>query len=290
MKHLLKERPKILYRGKSRYQNIMLLEAKDVRLYLDRQLQFSSLDERIYHEALVHPAMSMTPYRSHVLILGGGDGFAVREVLKYKDVKSIDLVELDPRMIQIAKKKPVSVLNGRSLFDKRVKIHLTDARKFISASRKTGSKRYNVIIMDFPDPSDQALSKLYTREFLGRIVKLLAPGGKLVIQSNSTEDKPSVYWSIYHTLRSLKMHTKSYAVYVPSFGDWGFQLASAAYFNPSKFKPIVPNRTLPRNFSSLFKLPKELLLERNRVKPNSLKKLRLFKYWHRDQNSDLSHL
>jgi spermidine synthase len=282
LKHLLKERPVILYRGTSRYQNILLLEARDVRLYLDRQLQFSSLDERIYHEALVHPAMSMTPRRSHVLILGGGDGFAVREALKYKDVKSVDLVELDPRMIQIARSRPVSVLNGRALFDKRVKIHLMDARKFLPASRPPGSKRYNVVILDFPDPSDRALSKLYSKEFLGRIAQSLAPGGKLVVQSNSTEDKPSVYWSIYHTLRSLGMQTKSYSVYVPSFGDWGFQLASYSAFNPGRCKPLVPNRTLPRSFSALFRLPKELLRKKGGAKPNTLTKLRLFKYWRKE--------
>lgn len=283
LKHLLKERPKILYRGKSRYQNIILLEAKDIRLYLDKQLQFSSIDERIYHEALVHPAMIMTPNRRNVLILGGGDGFAVREVLKYNDVKSVDLVELDPKMVHMAKRKPVSALNNRSLFDKRVKIYPMDARKFFPAASKPGSKSYNVIILDFPDPSDKGLSKLYSKEFFQRITKALAPGGMIVIQSNSTEDKPSVYWSIYHTLKSIGMITKSYAVYVPSFGDWGFQIASYRKFTPGKYKVIVPNKTLPKNLSSLFKLEGEVLAEKNKVKANSLKNLRLFKYYHRDQ-------
>ncbi|WP_411829453.1 spermine/spermidine synthase domain-containing protein [Paenibacillus alginolyticus] len=93
-----------------------MLEAKDVRMYLDKQLQFSSLDERFYHEALVHPAMTMSPSRRNVLILGGGDGFAAREVLKYKDVKSVDLVELDPKINKIAKRKTISRLNDRSLY------------------------------------------------------------------------------------------------------------------------------------------------------------------------------
>ncbi|WP_372661794.1 spermidine synthase [Cohnella sp.] len=282
LKHLLKEKPKIIYQGKSRYQKIILLEAKDVRLYLDKQLQFSSLDERIYHEALVHPAMIMTTNRRNVLILGGGDGFAVREVLKYHDVKSVDLVELDPKIVQIAKRKPISTLNNRSLFDKRVKIHEKDARTFFPLTSKPGSKSYNVIILDFPDPSDKGLSKLYSKEFFRRIVKTLAPSGMIVIQSNSTEDKPSVYWSIYHTLKSIGMFTKSYAVYVPSFGDWGFQIASFRKFLPGKYKDVVPNKTLPKNLSSLFRLPREVLLEKNNVKPNSLKNLRLFKYFHRD--------
>ena len=130
LKHLLQRKPKIMYKGKSRFQNIVLLEAKDIRMYLDKQLQFSSLDERFYHEALVLPAMTMSPSRRNVLILGGGDGFAVREVLKYKDVKTVDLVELDPKIINMAKRKPISTLNDRSLFDKRVKVYQQDARSF----------------------------------------------------------------------------------------------------------------------------------------------------------------
>jgi spermidine synthase len=279
LRHLLQRKPKIVFKGKSRFQNIVLLEAKDVRMYLDKQLQFSSLDERFYHEALVHPAMTMSPSRRNVLILGGGDGFAVREVLKYKDVKTVDLVELDPKMIQIAKRKPISVLNNRSLFDKRVKVHLKDARAFFPTT-----KSYNVIIVDFPDPSDKVLSKLYTKEFYKRLLKSLAPGGIIVVQSNSTEDVPRVYWSIHHTLKSIGLNTKSYYVYVPSFGDWGFQIASFKKLNPSKKVP-VPNQTLPKNLSTLFKLPKEVLEEKNSALPNSLKNLRLYKYYHSDQKS-----
>lgn len=288
LKHLLQRKPKILYRGKSRYQNIVLLEAKDIRLYLDKQLQFSSLDERFYHEALVLPAMTMSPSRRNVLILGGGDGFAVREVLKYRDVKSVDLVELDPKMIQIAKRKPMSLLNKRSLYDKRVNIYQKDARSFFPLNPKPNAKSYNVIIVDFPDPSDKVISKLYTKEFFRRVVKSLAPGGIIVIQSNSTEDMPRVYWSIYHTLKSVGMVTKSYYVYVPSFGDWGFQIASFRKLIPGKKKVTVPNLTLPKNLSTLFKLPKEVRAEKNRALPNSLRKLRLFKYYHSDQKSAYS--
>jgi spermidine synthase len=288
LKHLLQRRPKILYRGKSRYQNIVLLEAKDVRLYLDKQLQFSSLDERFYHEALVLPAMTMSPNRRNVLILGGGDGFAVREVLKYRDVKSVDLVELDPKMIQIAKRKPMSQLNNRSLYDKRVKIYQKDARTFFPLNPKLNSKSYNVIIVDFPDPSDKVISKLYTKEFFRRVVKSLAPGGIIVIQSNSTEDMPRVYWSIYHTLKSVGMVTKSYYAYVPSFGDWGFQIASFRKMIPGKKKVTVPNLTLPKNLSTLFKLPKEVLKEKNSALPNSSRKLRLYKYYLSDQQGAYS--
>lgn len=282
LKHLLQRKPKIIYKGKSRFQNIVLLEAKDVRMYLDKQLQFSSLDERFYHEALVHPAMTMSPSRRNVLILGGGDGFAVREVLKYKDVKTVDLVELDPKIIKMAKSKPISTLNHRSLFDKRVRVHPMDAKLFFPTS-----KSYQVIIIDFPDPSDRVISKLYTKEFFQCVVKSLAPGGIVVIQSNSTEDMPRVYWSIHHTLKSIGMKTKSYFVYVPSFGDWGFQIASFKNFIPGRKKVPVPNQTLPKNLSTLFKLPTEVLEYRNQALPNSLKNLRLFKYYHADQKESV---
>ena len=282
LKHLMQRKPKIIYKGKSRFQNIVLLEARDVRMYLDKQLQFSSLDERFYHEALVHPAMTMSPSRRNVLVLGGGDGFAVREVLKYKDVETVDLVELDPKIIQIAKRKPISTLNHRSLFNKRVKVHQMDAKLFFPTS-----KSYHVIIVDFPDPSDRVISKLYTKEFFQRVVKSLAPGGIIVIQSNSTEDMPRVYWSIHHTLKSIGMKTKSYYVYVPSFGDWGFQIASFKNFIPGRKKVPVPNQTLPKNLSTLFKLPAEYLESRTDALPNSLKNLRLFKYYHLDQKESV---
>jgi spermidine synthase len=283
LKHLLQRKPKIFYKGKSRYQNIVLLETKDVRLYLDNQLQFSSVDERFYHEALVHPGMTMSPSRRNILILGGGDGLAVREVLKYKDVEKVDLVELDPAIIKIAKRKPVSLLNKRSLFDKRVKVHQQDARIFLAS--KANSKSYNVIIVDFPDPSDKVLSKLYTKEFFQRIAKLLTPDGIIVIQSSSTEDMPRVYWSIYHTLKSAGMFTKSYFAYVPSFGDWGFQIASFKPLFPGRKKVWVQSQTLPKNLSTLFKLPEEVLEEKNYASANSLKNLRLYKYYHSDQKS-----
>jgi spermidine synthase len=275
LKHLLQRKPKILYRGKSRYQNIVLLEAKDIRLYLDKQLQFSSLDERFYHEALVHPAMTISPKHSNVLILGGGDGFALREVLKYKDVKSVDLVELDPKMITLARRKPISILNQRSLFDRRVKVHKKDARDFM----KLKLKAYNVIIVDFPDPSNKVISKLYTKEFFQTVMKKLAPDGIIVCQSHSPEDSPLVYWSIYHTLKSVGMHTKSYQVYVPSFGDWGFNIASLKKLTLSGKKVSVPTQTLPRNLATLFRIPKEVLEDKYDAKPNTLKNLRLYKYY-----------
>ncbi|WP_248926698.1 methyltransferase [Paenibacillus hamazuiensis] len=278
LKQLWLRKPKVLYNGRSRYQKITLLEAKDVRLYLDKQLQFSSLDERFYHEALVHPAMTLSSGRGNVLILGGGDGFAVREVLKYRDVRSVDLVELDPKIIRLAKSKPLSSLNKRSLYDRRVKVHIKDARRFFPTA-----KSYDVIIIDFPDPSDKAISKLYTKEFLQRAAKSLAKGGVMVIQSNSTEDMPRVYWSIYHTLRSIGMNAKSYYVYVPSFGDWGFQIASFSKLNLSGKKVHVPTETLPKKLSALFKLPSDVTSEKYEAKPNSLKNLRLFKYYRRDQ-------
>ncbi|XEC93222.1 fused MFS/spermidine synthase [Paenibacillus tarimensis] len=281
LKHLLQRKPKILYRGKSRVQNIILLEAKDIRLYLDKQLQFSSLDERFYHEALVHPAMAMAPKREHVLILGGGDGLAIREVLKYKDVKSVDLVEMDPKMIKIARSKPVSTLNNRALFNKRVNVHTKDARIFLKSNPKT----YNVIVVDFPDPSDKQICKLYTKEFFKRVTKSLAPDGVIVCQSHSTEDMPRVYWSIYHTLKSIGLNTKSYYTFVPSFGDWGYHVASFKKLLPARAKVTVSNQTLPRNLSAMFKLPREVLDEKYSVLPNSLKNLRLYRYYRLDKGN-----
>lgn len=150
-----------LFKEKSDYQNINLVQVNDVRLYLDKQLQFSSVDEQIYHEALVHPIMSKVIDPKRVLILGGGDGLALREVLKYETVLHVDLVDLDGLMIDMARNVPELVsLNKSAFFDNRVNTHVCDAKEFLSSP----SSLYDVIIIDFPDPATELLSTLYTSE------------------------------------------------------------------------------------------------------------------------------
>ncbi|KFN02185.1 polyamine aminopropyltransferase [Bacillus clarus] len=259
-----------LFEGKSKYQNINLLQVSDIRLYLDKQLQFSSVDEQIYHEALVHPIMLKVTAPKRVLILGGGDGLALREVLKYETVLHVDLVDLDEEMIKMARNIPELVsLNQRAFFDNRANVHVCDAKEFL----KSHSSLYDVIIIDFPDPATELLSTLYTSELFAHIAKFLTKGGAFVCQSNSPADAPLVYWSIGNTIENAGLTVKSYHTIVPSFGtDWGFHIAanSAYVLNQIEQLSVAPShRTLPSTLSPLFQFKKECLKQRKYAVLNS---------------------
>lgn len=259
-----------LFAEQSNYQNINLLQVSDIRLYLDKQLQFSSVDEQIYHEALVHPIMSKVIDPKRVLILGGGDGLALREVLKYETVLHVDLVDLDGSMIDMARNVPELVsLNKNAFFDNRVNTHVCDAKEFLSSP----SSLYDVIIIDFPDPATELLSTLYTSELFARIATFLTEDGAFVCQSNSPADAPLVYWSIGNTIEHAGLTVKSYHTIVPSFGtDWGFHIAanSADVLDQIEQLYVVPTpRTLPSLLFPLFQFREEHLEQRNLAPLNS---------------------
>jgi spermidine synthase len=216
-------RDQVMLSEQSKYQNIVVTRwNKDLRLFINGNLQFSSMDEYRYHEPLVHVPMNLTTHREKVLILGGGDGLAVRELLKYKDIGQIDLVDLDPEITDLGKNHPVfTKLNENSLSDEKVKIFNQDAYKFIEKSPNI----YNVIIIDLPDPSNESLGKLYSKEFYGLIKKVLAADGVVVTQSTSPYFAPDAFWCIHNTMDTVFETTIPYQTYVPTFGQWGFNVA-----------------------------------------------------------------
>ncbi|WP_309716003.1 polyamine aminopropyltransferase [Armatimonas sp.] len=213
----------ILFARQTPYQKIVVTRFReDLRLYLDGNLQFSSLDEHRYHESLVHPAMSLAIRQESVLVLGGGDGLVVREVLKWPGIKQVVLVDIDPAMTKIARSYPsLKTQNGSSLDDPRVTLVHEDAFTYLM---KSGAL-YSVIIGDLPDPNNEALAKLYSREFYSMIRRRLAPGGTFVTQSTSPLFSRDAFWCIERTVAAAGFATTPYHVYVPSFGDWGFVLA-----------------------------------------------------------------
>lgn len=223
----------ILFAQRSQYQEIVLTGAPylapgadDVRMYLNGNLQFASPDEYRYHESLVHPAMAGE--RKRVLVLGGGDGLAVREIRRYSNVESVTLVELDPAVLDVARRDSrVSALNEQSLSDPRVQTITEDAFKWVRAGPDVRG-RFDVILVDFPDPDSVDVSKLYSTEFYGMLARLLEPGGRLTAQAGSPFFAPDAFWCVDETIRSAGLQTAPYHVDVPSFGDWGFVMASAA--------------------------------------------------------------
>jgi spermidine synthase len=193
-------------------------------LFLNGNLQFSSLDEAAYHEALVHPAMLATPGARHVLIGGGGDGLAAREVLKWKGVERVVLVDLDPAMTELARNyAPLRELNRASLHDPRLQIVHQDAMLYFQEAPH--GPLFDVVILDFPDPSSYAIGKLYSERFYRRVLRHLAPEATLVVQASSPLLARKTYWCTVTTLESVGLHALPYHALVPSFGEWGFVLA-----------------------------------------------------------------
>lgn len=216
-------RDQIIYMEQTKYQKIVVTKHRDdVRLYIDGNCQFSTADEYRYHEALVHIPMSELSNREDVLILGGGDGLAVREVLKYANVKKIDLVDLDEEMIRICStNENITSINQNSLKSDKLNIHNMDAYEYLESSKE----QYDLIIVDLPDPNCESLNKLYSNVFYRMCGNRLKDTGVMVVQSTSPYYATKAFWCINQTIESEGFFVKPYHLQVPAFGDWGFNMA-----------------------------------------------------------------
>ncbi|MFD6337777.1 polyamine aminopropyltransferase [Streptomyces sp. NPDC060131] len=220
-------RDPIVHAETTSYQEIVVTRSTsftsepDIRLFLNGDLQFSSVDEYRYHESLVHPALAGS--RANVLIMGGGDGLALREVLRYDDVQHVTLVELDPAVTRLARDfEPLRDLNDAALDDPRVTVINADAFNWLRGA----GQRYDAVIIDFPDPDTAALAKLYSVEFYHLLGQALKPQSRVMVQSGSPFFAPKTYWSIAKTIETAGYSATAFQVDVPSFGNWGFVLAT----------------------------------------------------------------
>jgi len=217
------------------YQRLVVTEnakTSEIRLYIDKHIQFASKDEYRYHEALVHPVMSAEGPREHVLILGGGDGMAVREVLKFPEVKTITLVDIDPEMTRLCSQYgPIRRINEGALESEKLTILNQDAFRFLlEYVPDVGSKQppFDRVIIDLPDPHNEVLDKLYSKEFYEIVSCCMTPGGYVVTQSSSPFFAPEVFWCIRETLDAASFQVQSYHLAMTSFGIWGFHLGRNA--------------------------------------------------------------
>lgn len=217
----------IIYHEQSSYQSIVLTKRwEDIRLFLNGNLQFLSLDEGRYHEALIDWPMKLfsSEQKLDVLVLWGGDGLAVRNLLAYKNIHTITLVDLDPRMIELAKtQKELLALNKGSFFDPRVKIVIWDAFAY---AKKEPVNQFDLIVADFPDPRDVGTAKLYSKEFYIMTESLLRDSWIFITQASNAFFSKESFWSVEKTMKDVFQNTRPYHRYLPSFGDWGFVLAS----------------------------------------------------------------
>ncbi len=252
-------RDRIIFSEQTQYQHIVLTRGKDdVRLYLDRVIQFSSTDEYRYHESLVQLPMSLARHRNKVLILGGGEGLAAREVLKYSDVDQVTIVDIDPKIFEISSTNPyLRELNEEALDHPKMQLKPEDAFVFLQQNNEL----YDLIIADLPDPTTEALTRLYSREFYKLIHRRLASDGIFVTQGTSPFHTQKAYWCIRESVEAGGFpYTVPYHVYVPSFGEWGFVMA-ANYLLPIEDIQITkPTRYLDASTAQkLFSFEKDLL-------------------------------
>jgi spermidine synthase len=246
----------IILTRSSEYQRIVLTRwADDLRLFLNGHLQFSSRDEYRYHEALVHPTVAAHPAPRRVLVLGGGDGLAAREILRYPAVESVTLVDLDPEMTRLFRDNPLlRRVNGGALTDARVRVVNADAFVWLGASRDT----FDVAVVDFPDPHNFSLGKLYSRTFYRLLRARLAPDGLAVVQATSPMFARRSFWCIVETVRSAGLTARPYHVYVPSFGEWGFVLAAARDWTAPRAYPPGLRFLTVEGTPALFAFPPDM--------------------------------
>ncbi len=247
----------VIFSRNTKYQRIVLTKWKDdLRLFLNSHLQFSSRDEYRYHEALVHTGLAALPGARRVLVLGGGDGLALREILKYPSVESATLVDLDPEMTQLFRTHPVlSSLNSHSFSEPRVHVINQDAFPWLEANRDS----FDFIVVDFPDPTNYSLGKLYTTAFYRLLSKHMSRGGLTVVQSTSPLFARRSYWCINETLKQAGLKTYPYHVYVPSFGEWGFTLASLENYEPPTQLPAGLRFLNLQNVANMFQFPVDMV-------------------------------
>ncbi len=271
----------IVYAKSSPYQRIVVTRGKTgYSLFLNGNLQFNSFDEYRYHEALVHPAFAaFNGDAKRVLVLGGGDGLAVREILKYRSVEFVQLVDLDPEMTRVADSvAALGELNKNSLHDPRV--HVTNADAFVWLDN-VAADAFDVVIIDFPDPNNFALGKLYTTRFYNMLKGKLRPDSAVVIQTTSPLIARNSFWCVMKTLEASGYTVKPYQTAVPSFGIWGFALAKLQPFEQPQAPPANVELRFINNetFASLFEFPADISRPSEELEINRLDNQALVRYY-----------
>ena len=228
----------VLYDQRSEFQHIQVLDTPDYGrvLVLDQCIMLTERDEYVYHEMIAHPALLLHGAAQRVLIIGGGDGGSVREVLRHSTVRTIDLVEIDGEVIAASRKFFPALSAG--LDDSRVTVHLKDGFEHLDAL----PGHYDVILVDSIDPVGEA-AKLFTAEFFGKIQRSLRPGGVAVFQTESPFFSGTVLNAVIQALRPLFAHVAPYLVHIPTYpsGQWSFTLVSDAVdpLHPPAIDPPV---------------------------------------------------
>lgn len=259
----------VVFSKETKYQRIVITKWRDdIRLFLNGNLQFSTRDEARYHETLVHvPISKMAEIPKSVLLLGGGDGLAVRELLKYPQIEKIIMIDLDGELVSLFKDHPqLHKVNNQSLQSAKLTIYNEDAFQWLKNNKNLPP--FDLIIADLPDPNSYSLGKLYSVSFYLHLLEHLSSIGMFVTQATSATYSPAAYWCIKSTIEeSLRIKRGYYLnewtiqpfhTYIPSFGDWGFILASKN-FSQQVERKLPSTRFLTRALiDSLFVFSKDI--------------------------------
>jgi len=220
---------KILHSEKTPFQEIAIVDTQQwgIALILDGALQVSEKDEFIYHEMIVHVPMYSHPHPGSVLIIGGGDGGTLREVCKHSSVQTVDMVEIDVRVVDVCKKYLPDIASDFD--DHRLKLYIADGIEFV----KNPPRQYDLVIVDSSDPIGPA-EQLFTQGFYANIFKCLKDDGMMVVQSESPLFYQDVFRSVYGNISSVFPLTRVYLAPIPTYvsGPWTFTIGSKRY-NPS---------------------------------------------------------
>ena len=284
-------RDKIVFSATTRYQKITITEFQQHHwLYLDGNLQFTTIDEHRYHEPLVHPAMLLADTATKVLVLGGGDGLAAREILRHQNLQKLTIVDIDPKITDLAGTHPILVkINAAALLNPKVNIINTDAFTFLQKN----VEQYDVIIADFPDPRSADLARLYSRQFFLAVFRNLRHNGVFITQAGSPLFARRAFLAVLKTVRTiypaLPLHTT-----IASMGDRGWVLATKnKQHNTAQLQAQVaklnfshlPLRYLDRQTlnTMLGEQGKHFYADYDDIQINSLSSLSLYRYYQKGQ-------
>lgn len=303
---------KVVYSKATRFQQLTFTErlrgnglAPVYALYINGRLQFSSIDEHIYHTFLVHPTLAASARHNKVLIIGGGDGLGLKQALRWQP-EQVTLLDLDADLVKLFKSPDTDMpenltqamlaLNGDALNDPRVTIINDDAFNGVDKLIATGVK-YDAIIVDLPDPSHPDLNKLYSDYFYRKLKELMSSDGALTVQSTSPYHAPKAFISVAKTLVVAGFDVKQYHHNVPSFGEWGWSIATAggrdAQYRLAQLTefPIKDDWLTLGLVKGAFEFPANFYLDAVNIKPNELGSLQLYHYhlqaWSENQGIDL---
>ncbi|WP_417761465.1 polyamine aminopropyltransferase [Shewanella sp.] len=289
----------VIYAKATRFQQINFTERlmgnklpPAYSLYLNGRLQFSSIDEHIYHAYLVHPTMAASARHDNILVIGGGDGLALKQIFKWQP-KHITLVDLDAEMIKLFSDPPEEMpqrlrqallkLNGNAFHDPRVHVMIDDAFNGVDKLIAKGEK-YDTVIVDLPDPSHPDLNKLYSDMFYRKLGQLLSADGAITIQSTSPYHATKAFLSVGKTLAAAGFDVKQYHHNVPSFGEWGWTIGTLQGQNaeqrlwPMQELPVPDSWLTPDLVRASFAFPKGFYSKLDQVKVNELGSMQLYHY------------